>query len=95
MSERLETAFEVCLQALATGASLEACLSLYPDLADELRPGLQAAAALSRRSPVQPAPAAQARSRNRVLAQAAAPGPRTAGRCCASRCPGSVSPWQP
>lgn len=71
MSERLETAFEVCLQALATGASLEACLSLYPDLADELRPGLQAAAALSRRSPVQPAPAAQARSRNRVLAQAA------------------------
>ena len=71
MSRQLETAFEVCLQALATGASLEACLSLYPDLADELRPGLQAAAALSRRSPAQPIPAAQARSRNRVLAQAA------------------------
>jgi len=70
MSERLAMAFEVCLQALATGASLEACLSLYPDLADELRPALQAAAVLSRKPAAQPAPAAQARSRSQMLAHA-------------------------
>lgn len=43
MSERLHDALEVCLQALATGVEPEACLSLYPDLAVELQPLLQAA----------------------------------------------------
>lgn len=51
MSDRAAAAYEVCLQALRTGASLEACLSLYPDLADELRPALQAAAWMTQQPP--------------------------------------------
>lgn len=36
-------ALEICLQALEKGASVEACLALFPGLADELRPMLQTA----------------------------------------------------
>jgi hypothetical protein len=70
MSERLYDAFEVCLSALATGVDLEACLALYPDLADELRPALQTAqrARLSAQADV-PA-AAMNRSRAKMLAHA-------------------------
>ncbi len=39
-STRLYDALEVCLEAIRTGADPEACLKLYPDLADELRPAL-------------------------------------------------------
>jgi hypothetical protein len=45
VSQRLHNALEVCLSALETGAELEACLALYPDLSDELRPALEAAQA--------------------------------------------------
>jgi hypothetical protein len=43
MSDHLYDAFDVCLAALSTGVDLESCLSLYPDLKDELRPALLAA----------------------------------------------------
>jgi len=39
-STRLYDALEVCLAAMGTGVDLDACLKLYPDLADELRPAL-------------------------------------------------------
>ena len=45
LSGRLLEAVEVCLSALEMGASLESCVQLYPDLADELRPVLEAARA--------------------------------------------------
>ncbi len=70
MNDRLAAAYEVCLQALLTGASLEDCLRLYPDLTEELRPPLQAATLLQQPS-LPPSPAAMARSRNRILARAA------------------------
>ncbi len=70
MSARLHDAFEVCLAALSTGAKLEACLSLYPDLADELRPLLitaqQAQQAARREVPI----TAMNRSRAKLIAHA-------------------------
>ena len=41
MNERLYEALEVCLNALETGADIEAVLNLYPQFADELRPILE------------------------------------------------------
>lgn len=69
MSASLPAALEVCLSALRTGASLETCLALYPDLANELRPLLEAARA-ARLVPGPSTPAALARSRQRVMAHA-------------------------
>ncbi len=43
MGNRLYDAFELCLQSLEKGESVEACLKRFPDLADELRPMLYAA----------------------------------------------------
>ncbi len=43
MGKRLYDAFELCLQALEIGESVEACLKRFPELADELRPMLYAA----------------------------------------------------
>lgn len=43
MDERLFDALEVCLNALETGVEIESVLKLYPQLADELRPVLEAA----------------------------------------------------
>lgn len=42
MNEQLYNALEVCLNALETGVDLESALRLYPHLADELRPVLEA-----------------------------------------------------
>ncbi len=69
MSVSLPAALEVCLSAMRTGASLEACLALYPDLAAELRPLLEAAQA-ARMVPPPSTSAAAARSRQGLLAQA-------------------------
>ena len=44
MDERLFEALEVCLNALETGVDLESALKLYPDIAEELRPVLEASA---------------------------------------------------
>lgn len=70
MSAHLHDAFEVCLAALATGAKLDACLALYPDLADELRP-LLLTAQQARQAALQEVPAAAMnRSRARFIARA-------------------------
>jgi len=71
MSDRLTAAFDICLQALTSGASPEACLHLYPDLAEELRPALMAAQSLIAQEPGRPSPAAQAGSRHRTQSLAA------------------------
>ncbi len=42
MNEKLYDALEVCIKALETGAEIEAVLKLYPQMADELRPILEA-----------------------------------------------------
>jgi hypothetical protein len=67
----LYEALENCLQAIEQGADVETVLLRYPDLADELRPILEASAAA--KSMAAPAPSAQAVRRNRakVLQQAA------------------------
>ena len=72
MSDRLYDAFEVCCAALATGVTLESALGLYPDLAGELRPGLEAWQAMAALQDTAPIPAARLqRSRTRLLAKAA------------------------
>jgi len=70
MNEKLYDALEVCLNALETGVDLESVLKLYPDLADELRPVLEAS--LQARTLALPAvpEAALQRGRARVLAHA-------------------------
>jgi len=76
MTDRLHDALQVCLLAMETGADLQACLSLYPDLQGELRPALEAAS-LARMAMVQSLPApAQMRSRTKVLARTAQLGKR-------------------
>lgn len=72
MSDRLHEAFEVCRAALATGVTLDSALGLYPELAGELRPALeawQATIALQDATPI-PTDRLQ-RSRTRLLARAA------------------------
>lgn len=70
MSERLFDAFEVCLSAMATGVDLETCLSLYPDLADELRPALQMAYRTRQAAQADVPAMAMNRSRAKMLARA-------------------------
>ncbi|NIS80447.1 MAG: hypothetical protein GTO14_09635, partial [Anaerolineales bacterium] len=66
MSARLDDALEICLEALRTGADLESCLALYPEIANELRPNLETAIALGSTAFAVP-PDAYHRSRTRVL----------------------------
>jgi hypothetical protein len=71
MSDRLYDAFEVCRAALATGVPLESALGLYPELAGELRPALEAGQAMSALQDPAPIPMARLqRSRTRLLAKA-------------------------
>jgi len=63
-------AFEVCLSALATGVDLETCLSLYPDLADELRPALKTAQIARLAAETEVPATAMNRSRAKMLAHA-------------------------
>ncbi len=73
MDERLYDAVEVCLAALRTGVDLDACLSLYPDLASELRPILEASLVARQLGHFQGPPASvENRSRARFLNAAAA-----------------------
>jgi hypothetical protein len=71
MSDRLFEALEVCIGALETGVSLEACLSLYPELKSELQPALEAAQAARSLATDQAPPDVLLRSRKRVLEHAA------------------------
>ena len=66
---RLYEAFDDCLARLSAGESVEACLQPHPDLADELRPMLEAAQLAQAASRVPHH--AQMRSRARFLAAAA------------------------
>jgi hypothetical protein len=73
MDERLFDAVEVCLAALRTGVELDACLALYPDLANELRPILAASLAARQLGHIPlPSPSTENRSRARFLSAAAA-----------------------
>ena len=71
MNKKLYEALEVCLQALETGASIESVLKRYPQMADELRPILEASVrAQSLAAPSVPEGVMQ-RGRARVLGHAA------------------------
>ncbi len=72
MSDRLSDAFNACLAALESGVGLQVCLDLYPDLAAELRPALEAATAARSMSQIGVPTAAMHRSRDRVVAMAQA-----------------------
>jgi hypothetical protein len=77
MNDELIAALDDCLNAMASGVSLEASLSRYPALADELRPLLEAARMAGGPVAVVP-PQAQMASRAQFLARAAQPRPRPA-----------------
>lgn len=70
MTVDLYDALEICLQAQERGADIDACLKLFPDLADELRPILETAAQV-RAEPVEIPVAAMRRGRALVLQHAA------------------------
>lgn len=65
-----EDAFEICVQALQTGATLEACLQLYPQWHETFRPALEAVQ-LVQMQPVLPSREAVQRSRTLLLGRAA------------------------
>jgi hypothetical protein len=71
MTPRREDALEACLLAMRQGASLEAALEIYPELADELRPLLVAAQAAASLSVDGLPRLAVVRSRTRLLQRAA------------------------
>src|SRR5688500_10350872 len=60
----LYEALEICLQDVEQGADVEAVLFRYPDIADELRPILEAS--LDAKSMTVPAPSAEVVRRNRA-----------------------------
>jgi hypothetical protein len=71
MSDRLYDALEVCRAAIATGVTLESALGLYPELAGDLRPALEAWQAMVALQDATPIPTARLqRSRTRLLAKA-------------------------
>ncbi len=71
MTEKLYEALEVCIKALETGADIEAVMGLYPQMAGELRPILEASTkARSLAAPSIPEDAMR-RGRTRVLQHAA------------------------
>ncbi len=65
---KLEEALEACLEAMARGEPLEACLERYPEQAEALRPLLETGAALMQVRLPEPRPEAVAAGRARVLA---------------------------
>jgi hypothetical protein len=71
MTADVSLAFEACWSAMLQGESLDAVLSRYPDVGDQLRPLLIAALAAHDAWPSEPAPElAAARSRTRMLRHA-------------------------
>ena len=67
----LYEALEICLQELEQGADIETTLSRYPDLADELRPILEASMGARKMAIPAPSAAVVQRNRARVLQHAA------------------------
>jgi len=83
----LHDALESCLSALRSGADLDACLGMYPDLAESLRPALEAAqAAMGLTSEEIPA-AAGIRARSTLLAKARTLSPSGRRRRMAAQAP--------
>lgn len=68
---KMYDALEYCLQALENGADLDAALAHYPDLADELRPMLEAAIAAQDMTATQPSTDAMGRGRAKLMQHAA------------------------
>lgn len=60
----LYEALEVCLEAIEQGTDIEVSLALYPDIADELRPIIQASVIARQKSA--PAPSMDVMQRNRA-----------------------------
>ena len=60
---------EDCLLLLDGGASLEDCLSRYPDAADDLRPFLELRVSLTATVQLEPPPGAYEQGRARLLSQ--------------------------
>ena len=75
--DNLYDVFEVCLIEIENGAELEAVLLRYPDLADELRPILEAS--VNARSMSVPEPSAEVIRRNRAIVLQQASQMREAG----------------
>ena len=71
MTTRREDALEACLLAMRQGTALQAALGVYPELADELRPLLEAAQAADSLSVEGLPRLAVVRSRTRLLQRAA------------------------
>lgn len=67
----LYEALEICLQDIEKGADVEAVLFRYPDLADELRPILEASAGAKSMAVPMPSPEVVQRNRARILQHAA------------------------
>ena len=67
----LYEALEICLQDIEQGSDLETVLFRYPDLADELRPILEASAGAKSMAAHAPAPEVVSRNRAKVLQHAA------------------------
>ncbi len=70
MKPELDQLLEESLQALRSGASIDDCLKRFPEHAEDLRPLLEMAAALSTVEQPHPAAAAIRRSRERMLQEA-------------------------
>src|SRR5918994_6323071 len=70
MNNLYET-LEICLQDIEKGADVESVLFRYPDLADELRPILEASAGAKRMAVPAPSPDVVRRNRAKVLQHAA------------------------
>ena len=66
MTADLASALEACLERLADGETLPACLARYPQHAAELRADLLAAGRLEEFSRLHPAPAFKARARTQL-----------------------------
>ena len=67
----LYEALEICLQEIEKGADLESVLFRYPDLADELRPILEASAGAKNMAVPAPSPDVVRRNRTKLLQHAA------------------------
>jgi len=67
----LYEALEICLQDIEKGADLESVLFRYPDLADELRPILEASAGAKNMAVPAPSPDVVRRNRTKLLQHAA------------------------
>jgi hypothetical protein len=71
LNKKYYAALEICLRDMQAGAGLESCLSRFPDMADELRPVLEASLAARTLTLKAPPAAIQQRGRARLLQHAA------------------------